>query len=299
MRNQMSRVLFVVAVTLLLSFPALAQVYYPGGKSAEQKKAADASKASLKFDPHDLSGIWTHMGRPAGPPKIPGIGDGRASQLLGGADPPPLTMWGLGAFVANKPSLESSWKSRRTIPALGNDPVGYCDPLGYPRAIERSAVQFVQTPSKILQISRGTGYAQSVREILLNGGNPAEMAELGPRWDGWAVGRWEGDSFIVDSTGYDERSWLDGNGWPHSDQMKIHEVWTHPDATTLALVMTIDDPKTYTKAWVGNKQMWKLELPKERTITYEDLCVPSEEQEFNRGVRNLAGGDLEHSRATK
>jgi hypothetical protein len=297
MRNQTIRFLFFVAGTLALSLPAGAQVYYPRGRSPEQKKAAEASKATLKYDPHDLSGIWTHMGRVPDLPKYPGIGDAHGSQLMGGAEPPPLTFWGLAAFVSHKPSLETAWQSRRTIPALGNDPVGNCDPLGYPRAIERSAIEFVQTPSKVLQISRGTGYAQSVREIFLNNGNPAEWADqLGPRWDGWAVGHWEGDSFIVESTGYDERSWLDGNGWPHSENMKIREVYRHPDATTLELLMTIDDPKTYTKTWVGNKQMFRLELPKDRTILYEELCVPSEEQEFNRGVRNPAGGDLQHSR---
>jgi hypothetical protein len=298
MRNQAIRILLVFAGAVLLSLPTVAQVYYPGGRSPEQKKAAEASKATLKYDPHDLSGIWTHSGRPAELPKIPGIGDGRPSQLMGGAIPPPLTFYGLGMFTNNKPSLETSWKSRRTIPAMGNDPVGSCDPLGYPRAIERSAIQFFQTASKVLQVSRGTGYAQSVRDILIGNENPATMAEeLGPRWDGWAVAHWEGDSFIVDSTGYDERTWLDGNGWPHSEDMKIHEVWHRTDATTLELVMTIDDPKVYTKTWVGNKQMFKLELPADKTVLYEELCVPSEEQEFNRGVRNPAGGDLQHSRA--
>jgi hypothetical protein len=78
--------------------------------------------------------------------------------------------------------------------------------------------------------------------------------------------------------------------------MKLHEVYHRVDATSLELVMTIDDPKIYTKTWVGNKQMFKLELPADKTVLYEELCVPSEEQEFNRGVRNPAGGDLQHSR---
>jgi hypothetical protein len=277
--------------------PAAAQVYYPGGRSAEQKKAADAAKATLKYDPHDLSGIWSHASRPPDPPKYPGIGDAHGSQLMGGAPPPPLTLQGLAAFVANKPSLETGWKARRVPPALGNDPVGSCDPLGYPRALERSTTELVQASNKILQIMSGTAYAQSVREIFLDGRNPVEMADKkGPRWDGWAVGHWAGDSLIVDSTGYDERSWLDGNGWPHSENMKLHEVYRHPDATTLELTMTIDDPEMYTKPWVGAKQLFRLELPKESVVRYEEYCVPSEEEEFNRGVRNPAGGNLENSR---
>jgi hypothetical protein len=296
MHSRTTRVIFLAAAALF-SLPAAAQVYYPGGRSDEQKKAAEESKAKLKYDAHDLSGIWSHFGRVPDPPKYPGIGDAHGSQLMGGAPPPPMTMWGLSVFVSHKPSLETGWKARRVPPALGNDPVGSCDPLGYPRALERSTVELVQTPNKILQISRGTAYAQSVRDIFLDDRSPTEIADkMGPRWDGWAVGHWEGDSLVVESTGYDERSWLDGNGWPHSENMKLREVIRHPDATTLELTMTIDDPKTYTTPWVGNKQVFRLQLPKDRTVLYEELCVPSEEQEFNRGVRNPAGGDIQNSR---
>ena len=119
---------------------------------------------------------------------------------------------------------------------------------------------------------------------------------MDPRFYGWATGRWEGDSLIVDSTGYDERTWLDGNGWPHSEDMKLHEVFRHPDATTLEITMTINDPKAYTKPWVGNKQTYHLVLPKEQAVMYEYYCAPSEEETFNKGVRNPAGGDLNNSR---
>jgi hypothetical protein len=297
MHNRTIQSIFV-AGAILFSLPAGAQVYYGGIKTPEKTKAAEASKAKLKYDPHDLSGIWLHASRPPELPKnYPGIGDGRASQLMGGALPPPLTLWGLGAFTANKPSLETAWQSRRTIPAYGNDPVGSCDPLGYPRSLERSEVEIVQTPAKMLQILDGAGYVEELRTIFTDGRKIPD--DVDARWDGWAVGHWEGDSFVVDSSNYDERSWLDGNGWPHSDEMKLHEVYTHPDAMTLELVMTIDDPKTYTKPWVGNKQIFKLDLPKDLTILDQESCVPSEEEQFNRGVRNLAGGDLEHARPTK
>ena len=294
MGNRRSSLVGFLLGTLVFSLPAAAQVYYGGIKSPEKAKAAEASKATLKYDPHDLSGIWLHTGRVPELPKNPGFGDAHASQLMGGALPPPLTMWGLGVFASHKPSLETAWQSRRVAPALGNDPVGNCDPLGYPRALERSEVEIVQTPDKILQILNGAAYALSIREIFTDGRKIPD--DVDPRWDGWAVGHWEGDSFVVDSTGFDERSWLDGNGWPHSEGMKLHEVYRHPDAMTLEITMTIDDPKTYTKPWVGNKQVFRLDLPKDRTVLYEESCVPSEEQEFNRGVRNPAGGDLEHSR---
>ena len=104
---------------------------------------------------------------------------------------------------------------------------------------------------------------------------------LDARWYGWAVGHWEGDSLIVDSTGYDERAWLDGNGDPHSEDMKLHEVFRHPDAMTLEITMTLDDPKAYTKPWVGATQTLKLALPKGLTVLYESYCVPSEIEKYD------------------
>ena len=130
--------IFVAAATLI-SLPAGAQVYYGGVKSPAKAKAAEAAKATLKYDPHDLSGIWLHASRPADLPKnYPGVGDAHASQLMGGALPPPLTFWGLGAFIANKPSLETAWQSRRTIPAYGKRSGGKLRSFGlspFPREV--------------------------------------------------------------------------------------------------------------------------------------------------------------------
>jgi hypothetical protein len=163
--------------------------------------------------------------------------------------------------------------------------------LGYPRNIG-STFEFVQTPTQILQIF---DEGRRIRQIWTDG-RQVQEDEAEPRWYGWAFGRWEGDSLIVDSFGYDDRSWLDGNGWPHSDQMKLREVYRHPSATTLEVTMTLEDPVAYTKPWVGNKLTYSMVLPKEHTVLYEYYCVPSDEAAFNEGVRNPAGGDLENSR---
>jgi len=271
-----SLVIFLVTA-LAFSSPAVAQVYFPpasGGQTAEAKAAAAAAPKPV-YDPHDLTGIWSRTGnRPGGAPVI---------TLMGAAPAPPMTAWGLEQFNANKPSQHEAEESRKVPPALGNDPLGNCDPLGYPRNL--GVFEFVQTPTKMLQIfQEGLRF----REIWTDGRKLP--ADLDPRWYGWAVGHWDGNNLVVDSTGYDERSWLDGDGHPHSDEMKLHEVFSHPDAMSLEIAMTLDDPKTYTKTWVANKQTFKLSLPKANTELYEWYCVPSEEQSFNEGVRNPAGG---------
>jgi len=286
MRNRISSLVILLVGALLFSLPAAAQLYIPG--SPEQKKAAQNANPP-KYDPQDISGIWRGQ-----------AGGLQASKVMGGAAAPPLTDWGKERFNANKPSMPYADASRRVLPALGNDPLGTCDPLGYPRNLGDPpgagglTFQFVQSPTELVQIFDG---GHRIREIWTDGRKIPD--DVDPRWYGYATGHWEGNSLIVDSTGYDDRSWLDGNGWPHSEDMKLHEVYSHPDAMTLEITMTLDDPKTYTKTWVGNKQTFKLTLPKESTVLYEYYCVPSEEEHFNQGVRNPAGGDVEHSRPLK
>jgi hypothetical protein len=302
MRNRIGSFIVLFAAAAIFSSPAMAQFYYPDGKPTDaQKAAATASAAKLTYDPHDLSGVWRGAGGPRDPnaPKQtdPRIGDAFTSPLLGGAPAPPLTPAGQKEFDARKPSAAEAWQSRRVAPALGNDPLGNCDPLGYPRSLGRGPVEFIQTPTKILEIFDGVGDGMRYREIWTDG--RTLPPDLDPRWYGWNLGHWEGNNLIVDSTNYDDRSWLDGNGWPHSEDMKLHEVYSHPDLMTLEITMTINDPATYTKPWVGNKQTFKLALPKGSTILYEEYCVPSEEQSFNFGVRNPAGGDLKNSRPLK
>lgn len=270
MRNRLaSWVLFLV----VFASPAAAQVYYPTTglripPSDEQKKAAEESKRTIKYDPHDLSGIWSP----------------EQYKLMGGIPAPPMTASGQQLFDARKPSTNAP-ASRTVAPGLGNDPLGACDPLGYPRNILRGSVEFLQTPRQIVQIFL---MGMRVREIYTDG--RTLPADLDPRWYGWAVGHWDGDALAVDSTGYDERAWLDDNGLPHSEDMKLHEVYRHPDALTLDITMSLDDPKTFTKPWVGIKQSYTLELPKGLTVLYEWYCVPSEEESFNQGIRNPASG---------
>jgi len=169
---------------------------------------------------------------------------------------------------------------------LGNDPLGHCDPLGYPRNLWANDRPFemIQTPGKIVQLFE---WGHTSREIWTDGRKLPEDPD--PRWYGWAVGHWEGDTLVVDSTGYDERTWLDNLGYPHSEGMHLQERFHHPDAMTLEITMTLDDPKAYTKPWAGGKEMYHLQLPKGLTVLEEAYCVPSEEESFNQGVRDPAG----------
>jgi hypothetical protein len=276
MRTHFIGIAYGLAATLLFSSAAFAQVYGPsteGRRSpADMKAAAAAPKPA--YDPHDLSGVWWGaVGR------TPTTGT-----ILQGNPIPPLTPYGQKLLDANKPSQGP----RRVMPALGNDPLGYCDPLGYPRNLfqNRRPFQFIQTPHEVLQLFE---WNFAVRQIFTDGRKIPPDAD--PRWFGYAVGHWDGNTFVVDSTDYIDKTWLDGFGDPHTEDMKLEERWVHPDAMTLQVTMTLTDPKIYTKPWVSAKPIvFDLQLPKGLTELREEYCVPSEEESFNEHTRDRAAG---------
>jgi hypothetical protein len=92
----------------------------------------------------------------------------------------------------------------------------------------------------------------------------------------------------VRSTGFDDRTWLDADGHPHSEDMMLEERYRRVDHNTIEVMMTLTDPQAYTKPWVGEKITLKLA---DSTVQMrEDVCVPSEEQKYKDLIRNPAGG---------
>ncbi len=264
MRNRFTSSIVGLAAILAFSPAALS---YAGQRGAGQRGAgANAAAPSPPHDPKDLSGIWTKTWR----------------TLALSAEVPPMTPEGQAKFNANKPS----YGPRAIPPALGNDPTGKCDPLGLVRNLLLEVaiypMEIVQTPRRVLQFFE---WAHSWREIWTDGRELPKDPE--PRWMGYSVGKWEGDTFVVDSTGFDERTWLDHFGTPHSDQMRLQERYKRLDRDNLELTMTLTDPMTFTKPWVSEKKIFKLDPKAE---IQELFCVPSEEEAFNRKVRDPAGG---------
>src|SRR5256712_12071454 len=85
----------------------------------------------------------------------------------------------------------------------------------------------------------------------------------------------------------DDKGNVEHFGNPHSEDMHLQERYHRLNRDTLEIVVTIDDPKTYTKSWVSDKLTFRLQA---NDRIREDFCVPSEEESFNQGVRNPAGG---------
>jgi len=118
-----------------------------------------------------------------------------------------------------------------------------CLPFGLPLVdTAASPYKIVQTPSEILML-----YEQntSFRQIFLDGRKlPADPQ---PSWMGYSVGRWDDDALIVDSIGFNDRSWLDAFGHPHSETMRVTERFHRRDFGHMELQITVDDAKMYTR----------------------------------------------------
>lgn len=258
-RDSLLRLFAVLSVVLLVSVAALAQ---QRGQRGDARRGVQTPVASVPHDPHDLTGIWR----------------GNAQTLSN--MPPAMTAWGKEQFDAHIPS----YGPRAVAPVKGNDPTGQCDPLGYPRILFFGRpFEIIQTKDRILQLYE---WGRVLREIWADGRELPKDPD--PKWLGnTAVGKWDGDSFVVDTVGFDERAWIDHFGNPHSEDMHLQERYHRLDRDTLEIVLTIDDPKTYTKSWASGKLVFHLQ-PNDKI--HEDFCVPSEEQSFNQGVRNPAGG---------
>jgi hypothetical protein len=266
------RVLSAIAIatlTAVLSAATAGHAQAPAGRGGRRGGGAEATPAvSVPHDPRDLSGVWT-----------------RTSPLLTlSQTPPPFTPLGKKLFDANKPS----YGPRAVPPAVGNDPMGNCDPLGLVRnlLLELVAVypmEIVQTGNRVFQFFE---WAHSYRQVWTDGRPLPKDADL--TFNGISTGRWEGDTFVVASGFFDDRSWLDHFGMPHSTEMTLEERYRRLDRDTLELNMTLTDPKIFTAPWVSERKVMKL-APRSREIA-EQFCVPSQEAEFNKIVRDPAGG---------
>lgn len=220
------------------------------------------------YNAHDFTGVWTRF-------------RGAGNMAQGGE----LTPLGKQLFDANKPSFGP----RAVPPALGNDPLGNCDPLGLTRnlflEIGGRSFEFVHLPDRIIQFFE---WAHYYRTIWMDGRHLPKDPE--PRWHGYSVGHWDGDTLVVETIGLDDRTWLDHLGNPHSLDLRVEERYKRPTLEVLELQMTFTDPQIFVKPFVTDVKQHVLNREKSIDEKLETFCVPSEEQAFNKNIRDPAAG---------
>ena len=177
------------------------------------------SSAALFAQP-DLSGVWASAGYDANIVK-----DMKPGEL-------PMTPW-----------AEALYKERQANHSK-DDPETRCLPDGVARR-DSYPFKIIQAPALVLILFEGN--VHSYRQIFLDGrGHPKDVDK---NWWGHSIGHWEGDTLVVDTVGFNDRTWLDRAGHPHSDQLHVTERYTRPDAGRLSVQIMIEDPIAYSHPW--------------------------------------------------
>jgi hypothetical protein len=145
-----------------------------------------------------------------------------------------------------QPWAEALTKERMTGADESERPTANCLPYSIPvaDANTNSPLKIIQEPDLVMILHEFLGL---FRQIFLDGRTLSK--DPNPTWMGYSVGRWDGDTLVVDTTGFNGKTWLDGNGHPATDVLHITERFRRRDFGHLDVQLTIDDPKAYTKPW--------------------------------------------------
>ncbi len=236
-----------LAVSTVLLLPMHAQwLGYPTPgipRTRDHKANLNAPTPRGRGGKPDLSGLWATEPTPAEllARLIP--------ELTNGAGEEPLSQYFINILSDFKPGdepirpQEAAVLRERTAVFSRVSPIAHCLPEGMP------LVEMAPAPYKIIQnpgltvmlYERDTTY----RQVYTDGRRlPADPS---PTWLGYSVGRWDGDTFVVESRGFNARGWLDARGHSHSEALHLTERFHRINFGTMQLELTIDDPQTYTR----------------------------------------------------
>jgi hypothetical protein len=146
-------------------------------------------------------------------------------------------------------------------------------------------VKFVQTPGLLLVIYENA----PTRQIFLDG--RALPRDPNPSWMGYSVGHWEGDTLVVDTAGFNDRTWLDLAGHPHTEALHVTERFRRVDFGRIQLQITFDDPNAYAKSWT---------IPVDVTLVPDTELLENVCHENEKDRTHLVGSlqDEKHNEAT-
>jgi len=209
----------------------------------------------------DLSGIWQVEAEPRGP-GLYGLGESPNSKyfrdILSDFKPGEEPLTAAGAEMLRQHGLAGPY---------GN-PSMNCLPDGVPHAdLLPEPFKIIQTPGEVLMLYE---VETIFRQVFTDGRkHPADPA---PSWLGYSVGKWDGDTLVIDTRGFNDRSWLDARGHGHSEEMRVEERFQRRDFGHLDVAVTIEDPKIFTKPFTIHftEQL----LPD--TDVFEHICAEDE-----------------------
>jgi hypothetical protein len=226
-----------LAAAQWLNYPAPGTPRTSDGKPNLSAKAPRAANGKP-----DLSGVW-HV-EPTSKAEMKRLfGDDVDKLDIPGMEIDTISKYAVNILLDFKP--EEAPLRPETAAMLKNTKgyVGSCLPIGIPIAFLVSEPdEIVQTPTQIVMMFESDG---THRQIHL-GGRPLPK-DPSPAWLGYSVGKWEGDTLVVETTGFNDRTLLDIIGHPHSESLRVVERYHRRDFGHMDVQVTFDDPKMYTK----------------------------------------------------
>jgi len=252
------RLAVVVATILLTTLPVLAQGGRAGrgGAGGGQAQGGRAAGAAQTPSDENLKNVnlgggsnWRGVVPTTPTPRLP---DGTVD--LSG-------VWQGGGPGGSNGNLERGLAKGDTIPILPlakakmeartelDNTEALCLPAGVPRVPSSYPWRMVQSPTHKAATHIFILFEANIhtfRQIFMDGRKHPPANELDPSWYGHSIGKWEGDTLVIDSVGFNDRGTLDGN-WPQSTQKHVIERWTRKDMGHMVNEITIDDPGAYSR----------------------------------------------------
>jgi hypothetical protein len=216
----------LIVVAVMLSTPASAQ--WLNQPTAELPRTPDGKPNLSALTPRapdgkpDLSGLWTKIS-----PKY-------SRNIAADLKPDEIQPWARALVEERRENLGKEYMNVKCVP-LGPGYVTAADSTG------AEMMKIVQTPGLILILNPDLTY----RQIFLDGRKLEE--DPNPTWMGYSVGRWEGDTLVVESFGFNDRTWLDHDGHPHTESLRVTERYRRRNIGNLDVEVTFSDPGTYAK----------------------------------------------------
>ena len=257
-----TRIPVLLVGATMLSVASVADAQWPSYPWKNVPRLADGT-IDMKAPPRrmadghvDLSGFW-----------MPAAGVRHLLNLAADLKPGdvPLQPW---AEALYKERIENNGKDH---PGVRCWPSGITEKLSIP-----DGLKVVHSPDLLLFLYE----SRTIYRQVFTDGRPLPPPDVQPTWMGYSIGRWDGDTMVVETRGSNGKTWLDMRGLPATDALRVTERYARPTIGRIDIEVTIDDPKAYTRPWKVNLQ-WTL-LPD--TDLIESIC-----EENNRDLPHMVG----------
>ena len=237
-------------------------------RTPDGKPNLSAPAPRAKNGKPDLTGLWQTESAP------PEVLKRLIPDATNGAGEEPLSQYFINIFSDFKPeddplrpaAAESFRQRSRNF--TNESPISHCLPEGMPMVeMAPAPYKLVQTPGLTFMLyERDTTF----RQVYTDGRSLPDDPQ--PTWLGYSVGKWDGDSLVVDTIGFNDRGWLDARGHTHTEALHLTERFHRRDFGHMEVLLTIDDPQTYTRPFTVKLQQHLLA----DTDLLESYCIENE-----------------------